>query len=273
MKILLFFVTITLIWSGAQSLYTNLTNSKSTTYTIEEYLEKRPDDKWLELTGCRLDLMDSAYQESRFGDDIKEVYIPVSAPKESADSENAPVQILFTTKDPEIIALLKEAGSVQSDEDAMRFALGNLDKLYPTRDISGLVRFGIDMRDKEADELRKLNSNLVEDFIMIDDGKKPEWTGAIALPIGLLLAYFVFWPKKQKAQMMPPQPSIPQAGAAGGAGGLVTGGSTPPPLDQAAEAPTIKFHCPGCQQKFSVEMHRSGEEINCPQCQSAMRIP
>ncbi|MGJ8696145.1 MAG: hypothetical protein ACSHYF_07490 [Verrucomicrobiaceae bacterium] len=261
MKAILFIAVIALIWGGGQSLYTSITNTKASTFTIQEYIADKPDAKWLELTDCHLDLTEAAYSSGRFDTSIDEVFIPVT----TTDGGNGgqPVHILLATKDKETIALLEKMAAVESEEDAFKLLIENADQFFPKKDVSGLVRFGLDMKDKEVRKLRNLNPNLTKDFVMIDDGAKPNWAGAFLLPAGLGLGWFLYWPKKSKAALPPELPST---------------GATPPQMPDApasaTEDPAVtKFHCPGCNQKFSVPSDQSGQQIDCPQCQSSMLVP
>jgi hypothetical protein len=81
--------------------------------------------------------------------------------------------------------------------------------MYPTRDVRGLVRFGIDLQEKDRNKLDSLDQNLASDFIIIDEGKKPELgVSAAMFFVGLLL---LFWQVKRVAKPGPAAPQPPQS--------------------------------------------------------------
>ena len=200
MKIFLFFVVIALVWGGGQSLYTMLTSSKLQSFTIEEYLEQSPDDKWIEITGCTLDHSDAVWMESRFGDKIKEAYIPIYLPNDENEESN--VKLLLAAKDPDTLDLVKQLSQLDSDEEALKYAIANLDKIIVKRDVKGMVRFGIEMDDKEAREIKEISHNLADDFVILDEGMKPDWHGVLMLPAGIALAYFLYFLKKKEPAIL-----------------------------------------------------------------------
>jgi hypothetical protein len=75
------------------------------------------------------------------------------------------------------------------------------------RDISGLVRFGIDADSKTRDKLAGLRMRLAKDFIILDEGKKPELgLSLILLVIGLIGAVIAFKRTANKPPHAPPPP-------------------------------------------------------------------
>ena len=257
MKVLLFFVVIAFIIGGGQGAYTMLTSSKLQSYTVEEYLEKSPDDKWLELTGCTLDHSDAVWMESRIGDNVKEAYIPIFDPKD--EDKKSKIKILLATKNPETLDLVRQLSELKSEEEAMKFMVANMDKVLAERDVQGLVRFGIELDDDDAREIKKISPNLAEDFIILDEGKKPEWHSVILLPLGLFLGYFLYFRSKKEPAMAHTGPAM--------------GGTPPPAIPNPQPPAAVTFNCPSCDQKFSVGPEMSGQQVACTNCQSAIQVP
>jgi hypothetical protein len=50
----------------------------------------------------------------------------------------------------------------------------NVDRVLLRRDVQGLVKFGVELGNGERRKLAKLQDNLAPDFIILDEGKKPE---------------------------------------------------------------------------------------------------
>jgi len=67
----------------------------------------------------------------------------------------------------------KEMMSLKSDAETLAWAVKNHERLFPKRDVSGLVRFGLEMKDEERSKLMKLQENADRDFILLNDGSKP----------------------------------------------------------------------------------------------------
>lgn len=207
--IILIFVAIALLWGGGQGVYTTLTNLKPTEMTYAEYIQSKPAQKWLRLTDCVLPLTDSMYSQSRLTDIIREVYIPVRAPGEN---NTGTVHCLFATKDPNIIALVTRFNSIKSEDELVKFAVENREALQAQRNIQGLVRFGIELKDKEKRKLTRLGENLAADFIIVDDGKKPAVAvSAVMFLAGLALTAWIVAGFFRKPSS-PTPPPIPASG-------------------------------------------------------------
>lgn len=195
-------ITIALLWGGGQALYTALKNREPLTMTFKEYEEKRPSAEWVSLSDAQLNLLNSAHVTSRLNDEIKELYIAVEA---VGDRSEKPALVLLATKDPELISLMTGLEAKLGSANAMSSDL--IKSLFPARQITGLVKFGIDADSKTRDKLAKLDLSLVQDFIIISDGEKPDlWKGVGMLAGGLLLGFFMMRGKKEKEVPQAPAP-------------------------------------------------------------------
>jgi hypothetical protein len=171
---------IGLFWAGGQNVYTGMTNRTPTQLTMAEYNRSKPTAHWLHLTSCRLVITDAMYRES-IGD-IKELFIPVRPEGESAGM----CSVLLSTKDPGLLLLYQQLQKSSSQQEAIGFLQNGKDKIF-NREIKGLVRFGIDMKDKERRKLASLDKTLTSDFIILNDGAEP----SIGTGIGMLAGGFV----------------------------------------------------------------------------------
>ena len=200
-------IAIALIVGGGQSFYTGLTNRKLVEVGITDFDPAKNDSKWLKITGGELDIINASYEASKLTDIPKEVYVPLVAP--GVDSTESPIQILFKTKDEEVIGLLKELKKADEETggDPMKaiqamVAIGK-ERLRPQRDIEGLVQFGIDS-DSGEDKVRKLYDNLAENSVVIENGKKPSMMlGLLMLVVGLVIVGFLVKGMKTKEVSMP----------------------------------------------------------------------
>jgi len=180
-RLIIFLIVITLgmLWVGGQGLYTALMNRKPTVMSYDDYLKNKPKVYWLQLTNCFLSLPDaSCVTRMRV---ITEVYAPVHSLNEPA---GARILVLVATKAPEVLSLARELDNLTSKKEAEQFMEKNRDRLFPKKDVQGLVRFGLDLKSEEHSQLAALDKDLAPDFIIVDDGKKPEF----ATSLGLFLA-------------------------------------------------------------------------------------
>ncbi len=179
-----------LIWGGGQALYTGLTNFSPTEISVSDYLAKKPSAKWLTLKDCRLDLPNAAVRTVLFTKVIDELYIPVKAA--GSETNGKTIEILFATKDPALMKTMERLREIKDEQAALAFLMEHPDEIYPTRTITGMIRFGIDLKESDRDKLASLDRNLSKDFIILDDGKSPELIVAIiVLAGGLFLGYLL----------------------------------------------------------------------------------
>jgi hypothetical protein len=96
--------------------------------------------------------------------------------------------VLVATKDAAILGLVESMNRSADAASAAKLLAENAGKLFPRKDVKGLVRYGIDLNDKDRSKLASLSQNLAPDFIIINEGEKPNpGFSAAMLFIGLLL--------------------------------------------------------------------------------------
>lgn len=182
-------IALALLWKGGQGLYTSLTNLSPKEMTLAECEQSKPSAAWLTLKDCQLDLADCAAKKSSSGV-IEELYIPVHPVNTQAD--NPPVYVLFATKDRTLMNALNGMNQIRDEQQALTYVLQHHEEIFPKRTISGLVRFGIELDDKDKSKLQTMQMNLQRDFIIIDDGKQPEFIiSALLFAGGLLIGFLL----------------------------------------------------------------------------------
>ena len=157
-----------LLWAGGQGLYTVAKNRKPFEVSCQSYPQVQPSQEWLELTGCSLSLLDASYTET--SGSVTELFIPARG---ESDAEGSPVHVLVATKDPELLGLANQLVKIEDQGEMMRFSLEHGDRMFPTRDVTGLVRYGVDLDDDERAQLQGLDDALAENFVILDEGKEP----------------------------------------------------------------------------------------------------
>lgn len=202
---------IALLWGGGQGLYTALTNTKPTVLGYDEYVRTKPRATWIELKDCVLVLPEASFRSSRVSKEITEVFIPVRSGT-SKEEEEEKIHVLVATKDQETLGLMKEAHQAQDDTAAaLKLLSSKADKMFPKKDVKGLVRYGIELRDKERRQLASLDENLAADFIIIDEGKKPEPVVSTLMFLGGLICLWLFGRARASTPPAapPPPPAVP----------------------------------------------------------------
>jgi hypothetical protein len=172
---------IGLFWAGGQNFYTGITNRTPTKATVAEYAKTRPTAHWLHLTGARLMITDAMYRTSSKGasGSVQELFIPVRAEPDGAGT----CVVLFSTKDAGLMTLHQQLQSASTKEQAIGFLQHHKDKIF-NREIKGLVRYGIDLKDEERRKLANLDKSLAPDFIILNDGAEPSMAAGIGMLAG-----------------------------------------------------------------------------------------
>lgn len=201
-------VTIGLLWGGGQGVYTALTNREPVRLSYDEYIATKPKASWLELADCVVAVPEAAVKKGRVAKTSKEAFIPLHSPNAKDDK----VHVLLATSDAETLGLLRQLEEAPNDVEALKLLVERKDDLYTKRTVQGLVRFGVDMKGKDRAKLASLDQNLVDDFIVLDEGRKPEMGMSLSL-LGLGLLLGGFWVRSANK-------SAPRSGS----------GSNPPPL-------------------------------------------
>lgn len=203
-----YLIVIALLWGGCQGVYTAVKNRKPLEITVSDYIAQKPSAEWVTLMDAQLNLLEAAHKE-RLGK-ISEIFIPVRPKGESTD---APVHILLSTKDDAIVAALEDLNkSTGTMKEAMNAASRHADKLFMQKDVSGLIRFGIDSDDKTRRKLAKLDMKLASDFVILNDGAAPSLFGGVSmLGLGMVVGFFMLRGVGKSDSKSPPPlpPNLP----------------------------------------------------------------
>lgn len=175
-----------LIWSGGQGLYIAAKNRTPAELACENYDEVMPSKEWLKLTGCTLDVLESSYMEE--GGRIVELFIPARG---AGEQEGDTIYVLVATKDETLLYLSNQMLKIEDEAEAMRFYAANSRVLMATRDVEGLVRYGVDLDDSDRDKLAGLDATLAPNFVILDEGKKPRFGKSLGFLGGGLVLLLV----------------------------------------------------------------------------------
>ena len=144
--------------------------------------------EWMRLTDAQVSLVEAAYK-ARLGK-VSEVFIPVRPVGEPTD---VPVHILLSTDDRAVVAALQHLSqSGGTKEKKVASATRQADRLFMRQDIIGLTRYGFFYDALMRARLARLNMNLAEDFVILDDGAAPNfWVNLCMVGGGLLIWFFM----------------------------------------------------------------------------------
>jgi hypothetical protein len=199
-----FILPLVFLWGGGQGIYTVLTNRKPLVMTFAEYAEKRPDVKWVELKDTQLDLTDATF--SGLLGSVSEVYIPLH-PKDAPSGSKIPALLL--TRDAEVLDLVREMKALPDEKTTLEFFIKNRERLFPVRDVRGLLQFGIESSDKKRRKVAALNDNLTADFVVVEEGKRPEVGSSLFFVVAGFVAMWLCWFRKSGTKSPPPLPAQP----------------------------------------------------------------
>jgi hypothetical protein len=177
------------LWAGGQGVYEAVRDRTPQSMTCDEAQTTPPSAAWIHLTGCRVNVMEAAYK-TRLGVPTGDIFIPL-APRDRRAS--GPVHFVLATKDPDIVAVAKEMAALDGKDTGAAFAFlaKNAKRLIRDKDVTGMVQSGIDKDDKLHRRLRELNKDLVADFVVVDEGRRPNPLVSLLLLVGGLALVLV----------------------------------------------------------------------------------
>lgn len=170
-------------WYGGQGLYTALKNRRPVRLGVADLAGGRPSAHWLVLTNAELAVYDAAWKirrskyQTEANGRITEAYIPLRAPGQSLQDH---CYAVLATREPGTLALLEDLRKVNDEAGMATFVANHKSELKQKREVSGLVRFGIES-GSESGKLGGLQKNLAPNFIVLADGGQPSMGRSVAL--------------------------------------------------------------------------------------------
>lgn len=203
---------VALLAGGAQQMYVWVRNRQMASVTLEEFLKKKPDAEWIEIKGGILNVAISAGLKSHGSDQIKELYIPLT----KGQFDTGETRVVLHTDDPQYIATINEYNAQPDGGAKLKYSIAHAERLWPKRDIRGLVEFGIGDSSDRREKMAALDMKLAKDAVIIDDGKKPDAVGGgVMLGLGLVLALsFLKFGRRKPGRSLPAPPPVPPASPA-----------------------------------------------------------
>lgn len=196
-------VIILLFGMGAQGIYTAMKNRNPAVMSCEQFAANKPKAEWLSITNCVLDLNDACYATLTYkGAELPtELYIPVRSAGAKESGKGIKDNIVLMTRDPALMKMIYEMEKTRSEAEFKEWLTRNADKMIVRRDVKGLVQFGVELKSQERRKLASLQDNLASDFIILDEGKRPEISQSIGyLALGVVLVVISIFVIKRSVQ-------------------------------------------------------------------------
>ena len=173
-----------IVWGG-QGLYEAIAHGKQKVVTYDQFVKAHPKEGWYKITGCVLSLPGSAYVE-KYGR-VSEVYVPVYDARKDAPDEPK-VFLLLNSENEAFLDPLSEMNKMDdkltTEAKANEYMEKNKERLFPKRDLEGMLQFGVSVSSKDRSKLASLNSDLAPDFVILQDGKRPSLLSAMGMLVG-----------------------------------------------------------------------------------------
>lgn len=168
---------LALIAFGCQGIYEGVKHGKQKVVTFQQFVKQRPKEGWYKITGCRLALAYSATRQSKSGT-VNRAYVPVYAAIPDIKAKT-PLVISSDNKDyfSEIEALNSITG--QLDEKSIQRA-------FPLKDVEGMIQTGLHSSSDRSkiEKLPNMGQVLDGDFLILDEGRKPNLGLSIGMTLG-----------------------------------------------------------------------------------------
>lgn len=170
-------------------------NRSQTVTSYANFEKQKPTGGWFKITDAHLNIPGAMWiTSSRFSDDKDKIYVPLAP--EGEDKPGTKIHVLVEVDDAATKKLVDELSDLDksnvSEEKALEYVLKNNAKLFPTRPVAGMVKFGLnDMKSKERNKIAALNSDLASDFVVLEENAKPNGGGSILMFIaGIAITLF-----------------------------------------------------------------------------------
>jgi hypothetical protein len=112
----------------------------------------------------------------------------------NAGRSNEVVHVVLATKDKEQLSTLSEMQNLDT-KGALSWILKNRTRVFCQRNVSGLVEFGVNLKDRDRQRLSVLLKNAAKDFIILQEGAQPNIAEGLGFTIfglmilGLMILY------------------------------------------------------------------------------------
>ena len=197
--ILLVVVALALLVFGGQEVHDAYSFRHPVTMSSDEFTKSPPQSGWYHVTNCHLNVVEMLYmvKKSKYdtgdkpapgSETFSSIYIPIHYSEDSAvgNEKSQDVSALVETSDEKILETAREInrqGGVPEAE-AAKWAKDHVDEWLLARDVTGMVKAGINSDSDTREKLSKVHGSLTPNFVIIEEGKKPSWGLSLGLMLG-----------------------------------------------------------------------------------------
>lgn len=179
-------ITLALLIGGGQGVYTAMQNKQPTTYSINAINSNNmPKEKWLTLTNCNFNLTESVYFESALGNGLaKEIYTPLH-------SENDSIVVFVAQKTQGLLDVFNLINTQTDIDKRNHYITKYKDQIFQENlTYSGVVRYGIDLDNKQWRQLSQTSNLVAKNFLILDYNTKPSsGMSYFMLGVGVIFAF------------------------------------------------------------------------------------
>ena len=173
-------VSLALCGGGGKQLYDSIRSPGWSEMNCAEFDPAHSDAVWVRLSDCKLNLLGSAYEKA-WSREPDKLFIPVRA--RDADP-NAPAKMVLATRDDKLVAAAQAVYDKDKLQEVADSPLEHGDQVFAVRDVDGEVERSVVLDDPAYEDLAKLDLNLAEDFVIIEDRGHPVSPGLAGVLIG-----------------------------------------------------------------------------------------
>ncbi len=164
MKYILLIVALVCIWGGGQGVYTASQNETPSVYDVNSLSDgKIPEKEWLQLENCKVNLTEAVFFENAFSNGLaEELFIPLN-------TQNDSIAVFVSEKSQNVLDVFNLINT-QTDPAKTDHFIEKYKHLIFKDSITytGLVRYGIDLDNKQWRHLAGTSPKLLKRFITID---------------------------------------------------------------------------------------------------------
>ena len=184
-KKLLLLIAFALLIGGGQGIYTAMQNQKPTEYNLNELKGfNMPKEKWLTLKDCNFNLTESVFFQNALGNGLaEEIYTPLHSNNDST--------VVFIAQKTQGLLDVFNLINTQTDIAKRNHFIDKYKSQIFQENLTytGLVRYGIELDQKQWRQLAGSSPKLVKNFIILDYNTAPSsGFSYVMFGLGLLLA-------------------------------------------------------------------------------------
>lgn len=172
-------LVLSCLFVGASKVQTALRNQTPTVMSYDAFIQTRPNAEWLMLTNCQLNLFEAAYFH-HIGDKDphpSQYYIPVHG----VGSPAGRICILLKTSEPDLMSTMEQMRALRDKTTAMSWTSQHAAQVFPKRTVRGVILSGLEeLKSTQRSELKRLHTNIADDFIILDSNAEPSLTTGIS---------------------------------------------------------------------------------------------